>query len=462
MKRSNKHGVTKTNLYPLNGGINVSQAPEQIADNEMQECQNFVYDKDSQRLVGRGGLKAISTFDLPIRGMYYDVDTNLTFVFLTNRDCYSVLLEDNENQRTYLDKVTGDEIPKCCKFQDMLFVASGEHLQYYDFSTSAPYLQSITDSPTCDNLFYRWGRLMVTQAGTDRITYSSIGDASSDAAWAENMNDASSSKWLDIGEKDGGDIQEIVPLATDIMIFKSNGKVYQFTGDSDIDTWAVYNIANFTDLTKDFTSGMCATNIGNEVVFLSLRGLKTLTAVQDYGNIATSDIGAKFNKLLTDNLYEPKIYHLRRQRMLIIQPGADKTYFVCYNYGMDAATTLKFAFDVDYILETKDDIFVAAGNTVYLWTIEATTDDNEPIDYIIKPKDIIGSDELLVKAIDTKFSSDHAGTAIVKIGDRLKVNMPTSYRRKVLCNHSCDIIHMEITSNSRFELDHIMLDTVGL
>lgn len=457
-----KHAIQKTNLYPLNGGINVSQTPEQIAENEMQECQNFVYDRDSQRLVGRGGLKALNSYDFPIRSMYYDIDNNTSFIFLENRDCYSAILHDVSSVPIYLDKVTGEGIPKCCKFQDMLFVASGDHLQYYDFSAEAPYLQSITGSPVCDDLFYRWGRLMVTQSGTDRITYSYVGDANSDLAWVENMNDAASSKWLDIGEKDGGDIREIVPLATDIMIFKSNGKVYQFTGDSDVDTWAVYNIANFSDLTGNFTPGMCATNIGNEVVFLSLRGLKTLSTVQDYGNIATTDIGAKFNKLITKNLLEPRMYHLRRQRMLIIQPGEDKTYFICYNYGLNAATTLKFGIDVDWILETKDDVFVASGNTVYLWTVEATADGEVPIDYIVKPRDIIGPEELLVTAIDTKFTSDRAGTAEFSIGERLKAEMPTNHRRKVLCNHSDEIIQCTVKSNFRFELDHIILDVVNL
>lgn len=462
MRRSNKHQINKIKYYPLNGGINVSQPSEQIAENEMQVCQNFIYDRDSQRLVGRGGLKEVSTFDNDIRGMFYDIDTNKTFVFLANRDTYSVILHEQENERKYLDKVTGDRIPKCCKFQDMMFVASGEHLQFYNFSEAENYLQSITKAPVCDNLFYRWGRLMVTLTGTDRITYSSVGDASSDVAWEENTNDASSSKWLDVGEKDGGDIQEIVPLATDIMIFKSNGKVYQFTGDSNVDTWALYNIANYTDLTSAFTPGICATNIGNEVVFLSLRGLKTLSTTQDYGNIATTDIGSKFNKLLTKNMYEPLIYHLRRQRMLIIQPTVSKREFVVYNYGLNAATTLKFGVDIDFILETKDDVFVASGNKIYLWTIEATQDGDVDIEYVLRPRDVIGSDELLVKAVDTKFSSDHAGVAKLSIGTRLNVDMPTNSRRKVRCNHSDDVIELTVKSNSRFEVDHIMLDITDL
>lgn len=428
----------------------------------MQVCENFIYDKDSQRLVGRGGLKKVSSFDSNIKSMYYDIDTNQTFVFLENRDCYMLILSSTETKRTYLDKVTGKGIAKCEKFKDKLFVATGELLQFYDYSEDKNYLQAITDGPVCDDLFYRWGRLMVTMSGSDRITYSSVGDASSDVAWEENTNDPSSSKWIDIGPDDSGDIINIVPLATDIIVFKSNGKAYQFVGDSSVDTWSVYNVANFTDLTGNFTAGMAASNIGNQVVFLSLRGLKTLSATMDYGNIASADIGDKFNKLITNNMYEPAMYNLRRHKMLIIRPTADRSYFVAYNYGLNAATVLKFGFDVSYILETKDDVFVASKNNLYLWSEEATQDDSIPIEYKIQPRVVLGSDEMLIKAIDTKFSSDRAGDVRFSVNERLTIQMPANNRRKVRCNYSSDAVDISITSNTRFELDHIYLDMAEL
>lgn len=460
--RSNKHQVQKVAFAPLSGGINVAVPPDQIAENEMQECENFIYEKDSYRLCGRGGLQHVSEFDSDIKSLFYDIDTNLVFAFLENRDCYSLILGDTETSRSYLDKVTGNGKPKCCKFNNDLFVASGEHLQFYNFSNDEHWLQTITDAPICDNLFYRWGRLMVVMTGSDRVTYSSVGDAKSELAWQEKTNDPSASLWIDIGDYDSGDITDIVPLATDIIIFKSNGKAYQFVGDSSTSTWAVYNVANFTDLTGDFTPGMAATNIGNQIVFLSLRGLKTLSATQDYGNIAANDIGDKFNRLLTNNMYEPEMYNLRRHKMLLIRPTADKKYFVAYNYGLGAATVLRFGVDINYILETKDDLFIAAGNKIYRWTEEATTDDGEPIDYLIKPREVLGSDEMLIKAIDTKFTSDHAGNVSFKIGDRLNVTMPANSRRKVRCNHSCDAVDVTVESNTRFELGHIYLDMAEL
>lgn len=463
MRRSNKHaGVQKTAFSPLTGGINVAVPPEQIGENQMQACQNFVYARDSYRLTGRGGLQKVSAFDSPIKGMYYDIDTNQTFIFLENRSAYALVLSSAETSRKCLDKVTGNLIPRCCKFKEKLCVASGGKLQFYDYGITADKLQTVTDAPVCDNLFYRWGRLMVTAAGSDTITYSSVGDISSDKAWEQNTNDPSSSRYIDIGSDDSGDIVEIVPLATDIVIFKSNGYAYQFCGDNSIDTWAVYTVSTLTDMTGDFAKGCSAVNVGNQVMFLSLSGLRSLATTQDYGNIAQNDIGDAFNKLITDSLYEPEMYHLRRHKTLIIRPTADRSFFVAFNYGVGAATTLKFAFDVAYILETKDDVFVGAGKYVYRWTPEAVNDDGKPIEYMLKPRVVLSSDEMLVKAIDTKFSSDRAGDVDFLIGERLKVTMPANSRKKIKCNHSTPAIDVTVKSNTRFEVDHIYLDMVDL
>ena len=129
MKRASKHQFQKITLAPLGGGINVALPPEQIADNEMQECENFIYERDSARLVGRGGLRSLVTFESRVKSMFYDIETNTTFVFLENRDCYQLTLSSGNVQKIYLDKVTGYEVPRCCKFNNNLFVASGGLLQ---------------------------------------------------------------------------------------------------------------------------------------------------------------------------------------------------------------------------------------------------------------------------------------------------------------------------------------------
>lgn len=46
MRRSNKYAINKLKFYPLTGGIGVAQILEHIVETGMQECQNFIYDRN--------------------------------------------------------------------------------------------------------------------------------------------------------------------------------------------------------------------------------------------------------------------------------------------------------------------------------------------------------------------------------------------------------------------------------
>lgn len=434
----------------MTGGVNISQAPEQIADTEMQQAQNFIYAIDSKRLKGRGGLGLLNTMNETIRDMWYDVDTNVLLLFTTTFKAYRYVMRQTP---TYIGKLNGSYSPMCAKFMDKIWIASGGKLQYYDYTQNAE-LQTVSDSPTCSMVFQRFSRIAVSQDGTNGFYLSSVGDGTE---WAEDTNRADKKQWLDVGYGDSGTITAIVPLATDIIFIKSNGKIYQLSGDADPNDWQVTEIANGTDP----AGTNCAVNIGNSVVFLSIRGLKSLAAVMEYGNIATADIGDKFNGLITDNMYEPRFYHLQRHSLLLIRPTSDYSYFVAYNYQLGSATTLKFNMDIDAICETSDDILVSSENKIYQWDDRYTDDDGKKIEYVLQPKATMGMEQMLMKAIDTKFSSDYSGKAIVQEGT-LKVSVPTDTRNKIKCNHSTDYMDITITSNDRFIVDHIMVEVADL
>lgn len=450
MRRTNKHQINRVSFIGMTGGVNISQAPEQIADTEMQQAQNFIYAIDSKRLKGRGGLGLLNTTDETIRDMWYDVDTNVLLLFTTTFKAYRYVMGQTP---TYIGKLNGSYSPMCAKFMDKIWIASGGKLQYYDYTQNAE-LQTVGDSPTCSMVFQRFSRIAVSQDGTNGFYLSSVGDGTE---WAEDTNRADKEQWLDVGYGDSGTITAIVPLATDIIFIKSNGKIYQLSGDADPNDWQVTEIANGTDP----AGTNCAVNIGNSVVFLSIRGLKSLAAVMEYGNIATADIGDKFNGLITDNMYEPRFYHLQRHSLLLIRPTSDYSYFVAYNYQLGSATTLKFNMDIDAICETSDDILVSSENKIYQWDDRYTDDDGKKIEYVLQPKATMGMEQMLMKAIDTKFSSDYSGKATVQEGT-LKVSVPTDTRNKIKCNHSTDYMDITITSNDRFIVDHIMVEVADL
>ena len=296
--------------------------------------------------------------------------------------------------------------------------------------------------------------IAVSMDGTDGFYLSGVGDGTD---WKEDTNRADKEQWLDVGYGDSGDIAAIVPLATDIIFIKTNGKIYQLSGDADPNNWQVTEIANNTDI----AGTRCAVNIGSSVIFQSIRGLKTLSAVMEYGNIQSSDIGDKFNALLTDGMYEPRFYHLQRHCMILIRPTSDYKYFVAYNYLLGSATTLKFNVPIDSIVETTSIIIVASGGNLYAWDSQYLDDDGNPIEYILKPKATISSEQMLLKSVDTKFTADYAGKAEF-IDGSLDVTIPTADRNKFRCNHSTDCLDITVKSNDRFTVDHIILEIADL
>ena len=157
----------------------------------------------------------------------------------------------------------------------------------------------------------------------------------------------------------------------------------------------------------------------------------------------------------------PRVFKLKRHRMILIRPTSDYRFFIAYNYLLGVATVLRFGVPITSIIETANEIWVASGKNIYKWDKAYTKDVDMAINYKMKPRDVIGSNELLVKALDTKFTSDHAGIATVSTG-KLSVNVPTNSRKKIRCNHSTDCISLEVTSNNRFELDHIAIEVADL
>lgn len=453
MKRSNKHqDMQRITLNNLVGGINISDAPERIPDTDMQICKNFIY--DNLRLRSRGGLSTVS-FNMAgsITSMYYDVDTNSSLIFLADGSIYSWIVGKTP---TNIGVLTGNKKPCCAKYMNKIWIASGGKLQYYDFNS----IYTVLSSPDCDITFQRLSRLLITLSGSDRAYFSAIGDPTN---W-ENITDSSqgavdsSAQWIDIGYGDSGDIQSVVPLANDLVFLKSNGNIYQLQGDRTPSSWVVPP-AIVTN--SDSMGTMTATNIGADVVFISRRGLKSLSTVMDYGNVKAQDIGDKFRSLLTEDMWEPQMINMKRHGFLMIRTTSDRTKWTCYNYLMGVATTIQFAVPVTDIMETVDEVYVASGANIFLWDKDNMDDNGKPIEYVLKPHDILSSDEMLVKAVDTKMTNDEAGTVEVSTSN-LKVEMPTNARRKVLCNHSTDCISLTLKGTDPFTFDHIVLDVVDL
>lgn len=451
MRRTAKHQAGMVSFNDFSGGINISSPGDLIAPNEMQVCQNFYFFANQRSLVPRGGLsKPLTTVGSDIVATFYDIDSNTYLVFDDAGNIYRV--DKLGGMAINVGTLTGKKKPSCVKFQNRIWIASGEKLQYYDPANAATY--TVLDAPVCDLVFQRLARLCVCMTGSDRITYSAVGDGES---WDTDDNDASTGQWIDIGYGDSGDIIAVVPLATDLMIIKNNGMIYQLTGDADPASWAVYRVATETDP----TGRQAAVPIGNDAVFMSRVGLRTLSTTMDYGNIATGDIGQKFSQLVVQSQFDPQLFNLRRHKLLIIRPKEDARYLVAYNYALGAATTLAFPIPITSITETLDKVVIASGNALYKLDDTLSDDSGTAIDFAIQLKDTVSTNQIILRSVDTDSASDHAGDIAVDIDD-VKLTMPTNRRRKVRCNHTTPYMQVRLSGHAPFILKHVMLEVADL
>lgn len=452
MRRTAKHNAAQIAFNDFTGGINVMSDGDMIAQNELQVCQNLWFTGFQRSLSPRGGLsKPMTTFDTEVMSIYYDVDTNTFLVFTIDGGIYRVVTIDKAPEK--IGDLTGTRRPMCAKFQDRIWIASGDFLQAYDY-VAKDSISTILGSPKCDIVFQRFARLCVAMTGSDRITYSATGDGET---WATDDNDASASQWIDIGYGDSGDVIAVAPLATDLMIFKNNGMIYQLTGDAEVSSWAVYRIATETDA----VGRQCAMPVGNDVIFVTRGGLRTLATTMDYGNIATGDIGEKFTALVTQGQYEPRLFNLRRRKLLLIRPTADWHYLIAFNYAVGSATTLNFALPVTDIVETLDKVIVASGSELYELSDTIDDDNGEPILYRMKFKDTVSTEKIITRAVDTDAAASSAGKLHLKL-DNVEADMPANARRKIRCNHTTPRMELEISSSTPFYPKHVIVEVANL
>lgn len=452
MRRTMKHNATQFVFNDFSGGINVMSEGDLIAQNEMQECQNFYFLGYQRSLTARGGLsKPLVTFPGEVMGTYYDIDSNTFLVFLRDGSIYHV--PTLHVQPIKVGKLTGDRRPICTKFQNRIWIASGDKLQSYNFSEEDS-VQTVPNAPVCDIVFERGARLCVARTGTDRIQLSGVGDGEQ---WNTNDNDASTGAWVDVGYGDSADIIAVVPLATDLLIIKNNGMIYQLTGDKEVSSWVIYRIATQTDA----VGRNAAEAVGNDVVFVSRQGMKTMSTTMDYGNIAQGDLGEKWNILVTSGLYEPALFHLRRRKLLLIQPKEKGTTLLAYNYAVRAATTLKFPVPITAIEETMDSLVIASGNHLYEMDEESLKDGDTPIAFRLRPKDLIAAEKILVRSVDSSMAATQAGDVRVEI-DNMNLKMPSNARRKVRCNHSSPRIQTTVSATMPFQIKHLILEVADL
>lgn len=412
-------------IYPtFDGGMNLSVPPESLNRNELKEALNVEFSASTGAMTVRGGLfhhgqtgiYADSVAALPglrgflIRGYYMSGDERHEGVrlFTSNR------LEDVSGNLAGSGKLS------VCKWDGDYLVASGGKLQRLK-DRYVYELETIESSPSrCKGVFVRSGRVgVVTDENT--IIFSGVGDCEN---WTNDPEDESSSQYLEIGYKDGMNIDAVIPLSRDLIVFKSpenepdKGIIFRVTGD--FPEWTVLEAAhNIGTFSRESVQA-----VGNDVYFATLSGVGSLSSVTEYGEIKARWPDQKVSAVLSKELSaEGEIWHIPLKQQLWVKAHKGAKVIWVLDYVRGIWTKFEFAEEVKYADGTNNAVYVFMGTSIYEEKPGKVTDTNETrteeraIAAKMRMGTLLTGNQILVRRSFVSFGIQPECRAELKLGD---------------------------------------------
>lgn len=276
------------------------------------------------------------------------------------------------------------------------------------------------------------------------------------SGWEDDSNDDSTSKWLEIGYKDDGDILKAMPIAGDIAVFKTNGRVYTVSGE--YPNWNVQQVAEHTDV----ANADAIVDVGSDIVFMTKLGLKSLQTTAMYGNFTTNETARKINRNLMGDVENSRTYNLIRKRQLIIFPNTEddehKKDCYCYQYDLGAGVFMHFDVPIEDMVDAKNEVLVASGGSIMRWSFDYKDDNGTPIEQEIVTKEISSSSRLYSRKVDVGVKGTEAGD-MVDVGWANKIiHYPLGAKRRVINVFSvCRESALTLKTKATVAIDYIKL-----
>lgn len=494
MNLSAKHQQSVVSYSDFTGGLNTTTVPEMIKENQMADCVNVEFNRTTGALQNCCGTATVFNVpsDITINKLFYDEINNLfLFTEKDSKGIYESRLVDMDGTHVYdrekVGTLTGDKVPSAVMWEDGLLIASGGRLQYWNGTTlvaikidftdeqnsysweklettdeskltnytvsafeldtyyekdknvvrydGAYYLckethTSVSDAPSkCNGVFIKNGRVYTWHEY--RLVCSGVGD---ERCWYDNSNDDSTSKWVDIGYKEGENEQAYITgacaLSSDIVIIKNDGKVYRLTGD--YPDWTLKEIArNITCLNPQ-----CYTSIQNGVFIVGREGMFLLQTTVDYGdvkpaNVATGVLGL-LGILSVDDSYVQFMPALNQ-----IWIAGYENRFICFDLTFQAFFQRRFNSSVNGICPYKSSFMLARNHRVVelsdgLYRDEVYSDDAADMEWGLTAKSHTSFNDFLLKRMRLVYVPlvDDFDTAQLITGeDKIKIDIDEASKK---------------------------------
>ena len=407
---ANRHANVEPVTFGFGGGVNLTRPGEDIGFDEMQECINFEYEQKTGALRVRGGTERVFGFPSPVTDLIHTADGN---IMLARAGDTIYRLRLNTLTMTDIGTVEGGKRASSELWgEDGLVMAFGRRLYLYDGNTLSGPVESENAPDGVEIVFVNSGRVAVAGTGSDRLRFSGVGDAE---CWIEDTDDDSTSRFIEIGYKDGCGIRAVVPAMGDVLIFKCPeglpelGRIYRLQGIPG--EWAVSEHARGTSAWNPNSAAV----IGNDVVFLTREGAANLAAVTEYGDFKLQWAGAKVNPALAEILSpECALRNLAGMGQTWVLDGSPGVWCCFYGVG-NAWTALRFPAAVADVIAVGGEAYLAMGDGIYHMSAAYKTDSGAPKGASLKTGTIMRRNQILLKRIILKFDSDAAAEVRLRI-----------------------------------------------
>ena len=404
MPVSNFHQNAQRVFYPtFDGGLNLSVPPESLQRNELKEAINVEFSPSTGAMTVRGGMVWSGRFES-------EIDRIIPVVgrrgFLVRHKGKRTLQYFKWNYIWPVSgSLTGNGEISIAAWGDDYIVASGGKLQMFT-DDGTPKLETIAGSPEkCRLLFVRNGCAVVV-SGDDTLSFSAIGDVE---RWENDPNDESSGQFVDIGYKDGMKINAVIPLSRDIIIFKSpeeepdKGTIFRLTGD--YPDWAVLEVAHNTGT----FSQKSIQAVANDVYYVTVSGIASLSAVTSYGEIKAQWPDRKVSPALTPLLDETaELWNVPVKQQLWLLPSKNAKEIWVLDYTRGIWTKFQFPKTIIHATGVDNALYVFTSRDLYRvedgYLVDEIKDEGkQEITAFMRMGTLIASRQMLVKGVFASF-----------------------------------------------------------
>ena len=424
----------------FDGGLNLSVSGEALQPNELAEALNVEHDPVHGGLKVRGGLRRVASFaDVGGAPIFFAANGGENQIFgmdYGNRKLFGYrpgALIHPYNTTPFLG--TGDYLDPLSVVQwdrssddytqkTVAMVGVSSIIYQCKFSSQ---MVMLSNAPSGRCLF-TWGGRLGTSKRYGQLHLSAVGDP---YAWANSPDDLSSAQFIDVGYKDGNTVRAIVPLGQDLIVFKGHrfyygvGDIWRISGY--IPDTVVYKVA--TGVTTFSQSSVHVA--GNDVFFLNLNGLGTLSSVMEYGDIKLSWLDSKVSDVLSKDIGRfSELWHIPSKGQLWVKGNNPKIVWV-FHYKSKSWTRFSFPSEIKYACElrssvgAKPSVYVVSENTIYTMddTLQKDENDTAPIKAHIRFGTTMRPRQVLVKGLGALYHCRPTTLAEVNVGG-VKVPLP--------------------------------------